>query len=164
MARLSRQVERLDAESKQHEHEKQELQAQLRERDARIVRIEGEMKQLRQGQRESVDVDILKELRGRVQALEEDVRRRDAELVERSEHIARLQRQLGATSAPGSAMSFLNDLLGAKDRYSEEAQREDAALIAKEYERRRGVNAATRAAQLTLFQKAHIGVGADLNK
>jgi len=136
VARLSRQVERLDAESKQHEHEKQELQAQLRERDARIVRIEGEMKQLRQGQRESVDVDILKELRGRVQALEEDVRRRDAELVERSEHIARLQRQLGATSAPGSAMSFLNDLLGAKDRYSEEAQRakEEAELMKQRIE------------------------------
>ena len=136
VARLSRQVERLDAESRQREHEKQELQAELRERDARIVRIEGEMKHLRQGQRESADLEVLKELRGRVQALEEDVHRRDAELVEQSEHITRLQRQLGATSAPGSAMSFLNDLLGAKDKYSEEAQRakEEAALMKQRIE------------------------------
>jgi chromosome segregation ATPase len=136
VARLSRQVERLDAESRQREHEKQELQAELRERDARIVRIEGEMKHLRQGQRESADLEVLKELRGRVQALEEDVHRRDVELVDRSEHITRLQRQLGATSAPGSAMSFLNDLLGAKDKYSEEAQRakEEAALMKQRIE------------------------------
>lgn len=128
--RLSRQVERLDSEAKKREHEKQELTGLLRERDAllwernvKLARMEEEAKRLRQELSEGADVEILKELRARVQILEADLRHRDAELAERAEHIDRLQRQLGATSATGSAMSFLNDLIGAKDKYTEEAQR-----------------------------------------
>ena len=134
--RLSRQVERLDAESKKKEQEKQELKGLLRERDAKLLRMEGDVERLQGELTESVDVAILKDLRARVHTLQEDVRCRDVELRERSEHIARLQRQVGATSATGSALSFLNDLIGAKDKYTKEAQqaKEEAEHVKRRME------------------------------
>ena len=121
--RLSRQVERLDAEAKKKEKETRELKGLLQERNKEKQLLEQEAGRLRLELSKCADVGILKELRARVQGLEDDVRERDDELAERSEHIARLQRQLGATSATGGAMSFLNDLIDAKEKYTEEAQR-----------------------------------------
>jgi len=121
--RLSRQVERLDAEAKKKEKETRELKGLLQERNNEKQLMEQEAGRLRLELSKCADVGILKELRARVQGLEDDVRERDDELAERSEHIARLQRQLGATSATGGAMSFLNDLIDAKEKYTEEAQR-----------------------------------------
>ena len=121
--RLSRQVERLDSQVKKKEHEKQDLKGLLRERDSQLERMGVEASQLRRMLSDSVDVEMLKELRSRVHMLEEDVRQRDTDVAERSEHINRLQRQLGATSATGGAMTFLNDLIGAKEKFTQEAQR-----------------------------------------
>jgi chromosome segregation ATPase len=121
--RLSRQVERLDAQVKKKEHEKQDLKGLLRERDSQLERMREEASQLRRMLSDSVDVEMLKELRARVHVLEEDVRQRDTDVAERSEHINRLQRQLGATSATGGAMTFLNDLIGAKEKFTQEAQK-----------------------------------------
>jgi hypothetical protein len=97
--RLSRQVERLDAEVKKKEKEKRELKGLLQERDKERRLVEEEANRLRLELADSADVHILKQLRARVQGLEADVHQRDEELAERSEHIGRLQRQLGATSA-----------------------------------------------------------------
>ena len=117
--RLTRQVERLDADAKRREEEKAILKGKLE-------KAQGKVKQLTEELRDCADVDVLKALRARVLVLEDRVKAQDTDLCERSELIDRLERQLGvasAASAPGGALSFLNDLIGVKDKYSAEANK-----------------------------------------
>jgi hypothetical protein len=121
--RLTRQVERFDAELKQREREKQGLEAAVLERDAAVRQLEEAVKQHALDAAHAADIAILKDLRARVQMLEGEVECKDGEIAELREDVGRLERQIGVTSTPGSALSFLNDLIGVKNKSAQEAER-----------------------------------------